>query len=110
MVMSIAAKHAKGKAAQDKIFGANAAAVAAAAKYGKDAQIKMAIEEMSELTQALCKDFRGKANADIIAEEIADVEIMIQQLQIIFNNRNDVSRFYELKIKRLKNNLRKEQK
>ena len=37
MVMSIAAKHAKGKAAQDKIFGANAAAVAAAAKYGKDA-------------------------------------------------------------------------
>lgn len=37
MVMSIAAKHAKGKSAQDKIFGANAAAVAAAAKYGKDA-------------------------------------------------------------------------
>lgn len=36
MVMSIAAKHAKGKSAQDKIFGANAAAVAAAAKYGKD--------------------------------------------------------------------------
>ena len=28
---SIAAKHAKGKSAQDKIFGANAAAVAAAA-------------------------------------------------------------------------------
>ncbi len=37
MVMSLAAKHAKGKAAQDKIFGANAAAVAAAAKLGKDA-------------------------------------------------------------------------
>lgn len=37
MAMSIAAKHAKGKSAQDKIFGANAAAVAAAAKYGKDA-------------------------------------------------------------------------
>lgn len=37
MTMSIAAKHAKGKSAQDKIFGANAAAVAAAAKYGKDA-------------------------------------------------------------------------
>ena len=30
MTMSIAAKHAKGKSAQDKIFGANAAAVAAA--------------------------------------------------------------------------------
>ncbi len=36
MTLSIAAKHAKGKSAQDKIFGANAAAVAAAAKYGAD--------------------------------------------------------------------------
>lgn len=36
MLTSIAAKHAKGKAAQDNIFAANAAAVAAAAKYGKD--------------------------------------------------------------------------
>ena len=36
MVMSVAAQHAKGKFAQDKIFGANAAAVAAAAKYGKE--------------------------------------------------------------------------
>ena len=32
MITSIAANHAKGKSAQDKIFGANAAAVAAAAK------------------------------------------------------------------------------
>ena len=36
MITSIAAPHAKGKSAQDKIFGANAAAVAAAAKYGAD--------------------------------------------------------------------------
>ena len=37
MTISIAAKQAKGKSAQDNIFAANAAAVAAAAKYGKDA-------------------------------------------------------------------------
>ena len=36
MITSIAAPHAKGKSAQDNIFGANAAAVAAAAKYGVD--------------------------------------------------------------------------
>ena len=35
MTMSVAAKHAKGKFAQDKIFGANAAAVAKAAEIGK---------------------------------------------------------------------------
>lgn len=36
MITSIAAPHAKGKSAQDNIFGANAAAVAAGAKYGVD--------------------------------------------------------------------------
>ncbi|HIU64036.1 MAG TPA: aminotransferase class I/II-fold pyridoxal phosphate-dependent enzyme [Candidatus Avacidaminococcus intestinavium] len=36
MITSIVAPHAKGKAAQDKIFGANSAAVAAAAKLGAD--------------------------------------------------------------------------
>ncbi len=52
--------------------------------YGKDAQLKMAIEEMAELTQAICKSFRGKDNLDNIIEEIADVEIMLAQLKIIF--------------------------
>lgn len=36
MITSMAAPHAKGKSAQDKIFGANAAAVAAAAQYGAE--------------------------------------------------------------------------
>lgn len=53
-------------------------------EYGKDSQLKMAIEEMAELTQAICKSFRGKDNVDNIIEEIADVEIMIAQLKIIF--------------------------
>lgn len=36
MITSLAAPHAKGKSAQDKIFGANSAAVAAAAKFGTE--------------------------------------------------------------------------
>ena len=36
MTMSVAAKHAKGKVAKDKIFGANAAAVERAAEIGKE--------------------------------------------------------------------------
>ncbi|MCD8175377.1 MAG: aminotransferase class I/II-fold pyridoxal phosphate-dependent enzyme [Phascolarctobacterium sp.] len=43
MITSIAASHAKGKFAQDKIFGASAAAVAAAAKYGNDNVINATI-------------------------------------------------------------------
>ena len=43
MTMSVAAKHAKGKAAQDKIFAASAAAGEAMKKYGKDAVVNATI-------------------------------------------------------------------
>ena len=73
MVMSIAAKHAKGKAAQDKIFGANAAAVAAAAKYGKDAVTNATIGAiLDEEEKLVClptveKVYRGLQTNELIA-------------------------------------------
>lgn len=76
--------------------------------YGKDAQCKMAIEEMSELTKALCKNFRGAENIPNIAEEIADVFIMLWQLQLIFDCSQMVSDFIEIKKKRLSGRIKKE--
>lgn len=54
-------------------------------KYGQDAQIGVAIEEMAELTQALSKYQRGKPDMDNIEEEIADVIFCTLQLTKIFN-------------------------
>jgi len=60
-------------------------------KYGKKDQIIKSIEELSELQKALCKyqlyNFPEKLSTLIenIGEEIADVEIMINQLKIIFS-------------------------
>ena len=71
--MSIAAKHAKGKSAQDKIFGANAAAVAAAAKYGKDAVTNATIGAiLDEDENLVClptveEVFRGLSTNEMIA-------------------------------------------
>lgn len=56
----------------------------AIATYGKTAQKMMLIEEMSELTKEICKDFRGRKNVGSIAEEIADVEIMLEQIKMIY--------------------------
>ena len=42
--------------------------------YGKQSQLVMAMEEMSELTKELSKNLRGADNAKALAEEIADVE------------------------------------
>lgn len=73
MTMSIAAKHAKGKSAQDKIFGANAAAVAAAAKYGKDtvtnATIGAILDEDENLVclPTVEEVFRGLSTNEMIA-------------------------------------------
>lgn len=73
MAMSIAAKHAKGKSAQDKIFGANAAAVTAAAKYGKDAVTNATIGAiLDEEEQLVClptveKVYRGLSTNELIA-------------------------------------------
>ncbi|MDR0975597.1 MAG: hypothetical protein LBM01_01395 [Christensenellaceae bacterium] len=68
--------------------------------WGEESQIDMALEEMAELTQALCKYKRikknyfgdadvnaekAKKNADNINEEIADVINMVAQLRIMFD-------------------------
>lgn len=49
--------------------------------YGSEAQIKMLYEEMAELQLAVCKHGRGADNLDNIAEEIADVGIMLDCLR-----------------------------
>lgn len=51
--------------------------------YGEDAQMKMLLEEMSELQKEICKQWRGAENIPEIAEEIADVEIMLDQVKLI---------------------------
>ena len=58
--------------------------------WGHEPQTRMMIEEMSELTKALCKLYRAKTEADAepvvenIREEMADVQIMLDQMKIIF--------------------------
>ncbi len=67
--------------------------------YGMDNQIIKAIEEMSELTKELCKTtiYPGDKVGEIM-EEIADVEIMLSQLKIMFDCHEEVE---EWKIKKL---------
>jgi NTP pyrophosphatase (non-canonical NTP hydrolase) len=43
----------------------------------------MVIEEMSELAKEICKHQRGKDNSLAIADEVADVYIMLEQVKKI---------------------------
>lgn len=71
--------------------------------YGKDSQAKMMIEEMSELTKELCKWFRGETEKSHILEEMADVQIMLDQMRMIFG---DTSELEKAKVERLKGRLK----
>lgn len=53
--------------------------------WGREAQIRMVFEEMSELQKELCKRLRGKDNLEAIAEELADVRIMLEQMEQLFD-------------------------
>lgn len=74
-------------------------------KYG-DKQIIVCIEEMSELTKELCKNLRGYYNLDNIYEEMADVYIMLEQMQILLQIDPEVLEYMiNKKIERTKERL-----
>lgn len=77
--------------------------------YGVRAQKLMAIEEMSELTKEICKDFRGKLNREHLIEEMADVTIMLDQMLLIYEiSGEEILSMCGRKMKRLKERLEKQ--
>jgi len=81
--------------------------------WGEELQIIMAIEEMSELIKVLTKFLRLKNALDVkktevagmIAEERADVSIMLDQLRIIFGNSGMEMHIRDYKMDRLKKRI-----
>ena len=78
---------------------------AAVSTWGKDAQAKMLLEEMAELQKEICKAWRGKDNEVEIAEEVADVEVMLAQIKMIFGIDASVGVYRDAKIERLRQRL-----
>lgn len=70
--------------------------------YGQAIQKVVAMEEMGELIQAISKDIRDLPHN--VEEEIADVEIMLTQLKIMYDF-GLVNKIKEQKLKRLKENV-----
>ena len=75
-------------------------------KFGVGVQLTVAVEELSELTKEVCKMIRNIGNTNDLAEEVADVEIMCEQLRHIFSIDADVDDWKKYKLNRLANRLR----
>ena len=82
------------KNTREKVYGA------LLEKHGRDIQIMKAIEELGELVQALCKLGIGEGGLPQVAEEMADVTIMLEQLRIIFKADEVVDLHMDMKIRR----------
>lgn len=70
--------------------------------YGVTVAKVITMEEMAELTKEISKSIRyGDINTENIAEEMADVEICLEFLRLIYNNAERVKEYKSQKIDRL---------
>lgn len=78
--------------------------------WGNDMQINQAVEEMAELIQAINKMRQQPSpdHLDNVDEEIADVEIMLDQLKLIYGITDQkIIEIKEKKLERLQKTLEK---
>ena len=94
--------------------------------YGRVNQVIKTVEELSELSQALCKslirlnytkekisledDSKSVDNVDNIFEEMADVEIMLEQCKMMFQCDKKVNKWKQKKIERLARRINEKRK
>lgn len=76
--------------------------------YGCEMQRMVAIEEMSELIKELCKLQRDQTTMDRLVDEITDVEIMIEQLKMMFDVEETVRKRKSDKLSRLYKRMEEE--
>lgn len=74
--------------------------------FGEKNQKIVAIEELSELQKELTKDLRGQMNSYNLAEEFADVLIMLHQLIRIYGIESKVNVYWDYKIEKLKERIK----
>lgn len=73
--------------------------------FGAVSQKIMVIEEMSELIKELCKELRDRGNIENIAEEVADVEITLAQIKMIYDIEDAVEKQRDYKLNRFANRM-----
>lgn len=75
--------------------------------FGEQNQTIVAIEELSELQKELTKFLRGQGSEEHLAEEMADVQIVFDQIEIMHGNRGAVAVWQAEKAARLATAIQK---
>lgn len=78
---------------------------AALETYGNEAQTRKLFEEIGEMMEAMCKCSAGRDKLTHLAEEIADVGIMLEQMAIMYDCEEEVERQRRYKLRRLEHRI-----
>lgn len=78
-------------------------------KYGRDHQMMVAVEELSELQKEICKVARKDVcvwDIDALTEEMADVRLMLFELQVMFQIKTtELDAIEQMKLNRLEERI-----
>lgn len=78
-------------------------------KYGRDHQMMVAVEELSELQKEICKVARKDVcvwDIDALTEEMADVRLMLFELQVMFQIKTtELDAIEQMKLNRLEERM-----
>ena len=74
--------------------------MAAVEEFGYESQMLKAIEELAELSRAIAGAIVAPSDRNNVHEEIADVEIMLNQLRLMFDP-NEIDEWKDSKLERL---------
>ena len=69
--------------------------------WGAQNRITKLFEEMAELTGAICHHMESRDTVEHIAEEIADVRIMLDQVEFLYQVKGTAERIRQKKLDRL---------
>lgn len=75
--------------------------------WGTESQTRMALEEMAELTQALCRYQRGRIGIEEVREEIVDVLVVMTSLMHVFGKDETVG-LLQKKLAKFEGHLQRE--
>ena len=70
-------------------------------KWGAEAQLTKAEEELAELIVEICHMKLGRGDPEKLADELADATIMLEQLRQIFDINDAVCAHMDMKVRRL---------
>jgi NTP pyrophosphatase (non-canonical NTP hydrolase) len=73
--------------------------------YGVDSQLSKALEEFIELTHELIKLRNGKGDLVALIGELADAEIMLAQMRVIYGD-HEIDKAIDAKLTRLEQRIR----